>query len=63
MLFKTTADHEELRAKIREFAEAEVKPIAFLLDKENEFPADAIKKLGELGYMGIPYPKHLLIFG
>ncbi len=57
MLFKTTADHEELRAKIREFAEAEVKPIAFLLDKENEFPADAIKKLGELGYMGIPYPK------
>ncbi|WP_313133027.1 acyl-CoA dehydrogenase family protein [Anaerocolumna sp.] len=57
MLFKTTADHEDLRAKIREFAEAEVKPLAFLLDKESEFPTDAIQKLGEMGYMGIPYSK------
>lgn len=57
MLFKTTADHEDLRAKIREFAEAEVKPLAFLLDKESEFPMDAVKKLGEMGYMGIPFPK------
>jgi len=57
MLFKTTADHEDLRAKIREFAETEVKPLAFLLDKESEFPTDAIQKLGEMGIMGIPFPK------
>lgn len=57
MLFKSTADHEDLRAKVREFAEAEVKPLAFLLDKESEFPTDAIKKLGEMGIMGIPFPK------
>ena len=57
MLFQTTPAHEELRAKIRAFAEEEVKPIAFQLDQENAFPDEAIKKLGELGLMGIPYPK------
>ena len=57
MLFKTTEQHEALRAKIRAFAEAEVKPQAFLMDKENLFPDEAIKKLGEMGLMGIPYPK------
>ena len=57
MLFQTTPAHEELRAKIRAFAEEEVKPIAFQLDQENAFPDEAVKKLGELGLMGIPYPK------
>ena len=57
MLFQTTTAHEELRAKVRAFAEEEIKPIAFQLDKENEFPDEAIKKLGKLGLMGIPYPK------
>lgn len=56
MLYQTTQDHEQLRARIRSFAEEEVKPLAFMMDQGNEFPADAIKKLGELGLMGIPYP-------
>lgn len=34
MYFKTTDQHEDLRAKIRQFAEEEVKPIAFMLDQE-----------------------------
>ena len=57
MLFQTTQVHEELRAKIRAFAEEEIKPIAFLLDQQNEFPDEAIRKLGEMGLMGIPFPK------
>ena len=57
MLFQTTQAHEELRAKIRAFAEEEIKPIAFMLDQQNEFPDEAIRKLGELGLMGIPFPK------
>ncbi|MDR2770684.1 MAG: acyl-CoA dehydrogenase family protein [Clostridiales Family XIII bacterium] len=57
MSFKTTEAHEALRRRVREFAETEIQPLAFLLDKENEFPADAIKKFGEMGLMGIPYPK------
>lgn len=57
MLYKTTDEHEALRARVREFAEAEVKPIAFLLDKENQFPTEAVKKLGQMGLLGIPFPK------
>ena len=56
-MFQTTAAHEELRAKIRSFAEEEIKPLAFLMDQNNEFPEEAVKKLGKLGWMGIPYPK------
>ncbi len=57
MRYKTSEEHEALRAVIREFAETEIKPIAFMLDKENQFPRDAVEKLGEMGYMGIPYEK------
>ncbi len=56
MLYQTTQNHEQLRARIRSFAEEEVKPLAFMMDQQNEFPADAVKKLGEMGLMGIPYP-------
>ena len=57
MLFTTTEAHEELREKVRAFAEEEIKPIAFELDQNNEFPHEQIKKLGEMGLMGIPYDK------
>jgi butyryl-CoA dehydrogenase len=56
MLYNTTETHEALRAKIRAFAETEVKPNAFLMDKENAFPVEAVKKMGELGWLGIPFP-------
>ena len=55
MLYQTTQEHEALRAKVREFAEAEIKPIAFMLDKNNQFPTQAVQKMGELGLMGLPY--------
>lgn len=57
MLFSTSESHETLREKIRSFAEDEIKPIAFKLDRENEFPHESIKKLAKMGMMGIPYPK------
>ena len=43
MFFKTTDQHEAFRAKIREFAEAEIRPQAFLWDKENIFPTEVVK--------------------
>ena len=57
MFYKTTEEHEIFRKKIREFAENEVKPIAFLLDKENKFPIEVVNKLGTMGILGTPYPK------
>ncbi|MBS6366170.1 MAG: acyl-CoA dehydrogenase family protein [Clostridiales bacterium] len=56
MSFQTTEAHEALRAQIREFAEAEVKPLAFMMDQNNEFPADAVKKLAQMGILGLPFP-------
>ena len=57
MLFRTTDEHEALRKKVRAFAEEKVKPIAFDLDQKNEFRDDIVKEMGELGFMGVPYPK------
>ncbi|XOQ44574.1 MAG: ACYL-COA dehydrogenase, short-chain specific [Clostridium sp.] len=57
MFFKTTEEQEAFRAKVREFAESEIKPLAFTLDKENRFPDEIVQKMGKLGWMGIPYPK------
>ena len=57
MLFQTTPEHEALRAQIRAFAEEEIKPIAFMLDQQNGFPDEAVRKMGEKGWMGLPYPR------
>ena len=57
MSFTNTEAHEALKSEVRKFAEAEVKPIAFMLDRENGFPDEAVKKLGQMGMLGIPFPK------
>ena len=57
MQFTTTKDQEALRTKIRTWAEETVKPQAFLLDQGNVFPKEIVKTMGEMGLMGIPYPK------
>lgn len=57
MLFKTTEQHEQLRAGVRKFALEQIKPIAFLMDKENEFPDEGVAELGRMGLMGIPFTK------
>ena len=57
MYFQTTPEHEAFRAKVREFAEAEIKPYAFTWDKENLFPTEPVKKMAKLGWLGIPFPK------
>ena len=56
MYFKTSQEHEELRAKIREWAEREIKPIAFMLDQNNQFPGDQIRDFASQGDLVLPYP-------
>jgi butyryl-CoA dehydrogenase len=41
----------------KEFVENEVKPIAAEIDKTEEFPMETVKKMSEIGMMGIPFPK------
>ena len=48
--------HHELRAKVKAFAENEVKPIAAELDRKGEFSKDLTKKMGALGLFGMNIP-------
>jgi len=41
---------------VREFAAAEVAPIAAEIDRNHRFPEELIPRLAELGLMGVPYP-------
>jgi alkylation response protein AidB-like acyl-CoA dehydrogenase len=54
-----TEEHRMFRAMVREFAEAEVAPIAAEIDETQEFPKKTIEKMGRLGLMGIPFPEEL----
>src|SRR5262245_27586489 len=57
MDFDLPEDHELLRRTVRDFATAEVAPVAEELDRTKSFPYEIVRKLGELGLMGIPFPE------
>jgi alkylation response protein AidB-like acyl-CoA dehydrogenase len=57
MDFDLSPDHELIRRTVRDFAEQEVAPVAEHLDKTKSFPYEIVRKLGELGFMGIPFPE------
>src|SRR3546814_19192266 len=44
---------EMLRSSVRSFADDEIAPRAAAIDRDNEFPADLWRKLGDLGVLGI----------
>ena len=57
MDFELTPDQQLLRDTVREFARAEIAPVAERLDRDHEFPYEIVRKLGELDLMGIPFPE------
>lgn len=50
-----TEEHKMLRDMVRDFARNEVKPLAQDLDEKGGFPYESVKKMAELGLMGIPW--------
>ncbi len=52
-----TDEHEALRAVVRDFAAAEIEPFAAEWDRTHEFPVDTVRKMGDLGLFGIPFPE------
>lgn len=42
---------------VRQFAQKEIAPRAAQIDEEDRFPRDIIRKMGELGLLGIPIPE------
>ena len=54
--FTLTEDQEQLRREIRDFAAREIAPNVMRWDEACEFPADAVRQLGQMGLMGVIFP-------
>src|SRR4029450_9855748 len=59
MDFELSREQKLIQETVREFARAEVAPVAEELDREHRFPYEIVEKLGELGLMGIPFPEEV----
>ncbi|WP_409299059.1 acyl-CoA dehydrogenase [Peribacillus sp. SCS-26] len=57
MEFSLSKEQQMIKEMVRDFAEREIKPIAFELDRDSKFPEEVFKKIGELGLLGIPFPE------
>jgi alkylation response protein AidB-like acyl-CoA dehydrogenase len=54
--FRLTEEQEQLRKEIRDFAAREIAPLVMEWDEASEFPLATIKKLGEMGLLGMIFP-------
>lgn len=57
MDFRLTDEQTMLRDAVRDFAQQEIAPRAREVDETATFPADTFRKMGELGFLGLPYPE------
>lgn len=57
MNFQLTKEQDFVRKMVRDFAVAEVEPIAADIDKEHRFPEENVAKMSSLGLLGVPFPK------
>lgn len=49
--------HEQLRTRVREFVERELAPHADAWERERFFPNSVFRRMGELGLLGLKYPR------
>ncbi|MFC0272437.1 acyl-CoA dehydrogenase [Metabacillus herbersteinensis] len=56
MNLRFTEEQEMMRKMVRDFAQSEIAPVVERME-QGEFPRDILKKMGELGLMGIPIPE------
>jgi short/branched chain acyl-CoA dehydrogenase len=59
MWFALDDDTTLLQRTVRDFARSEVAPVAEELDRTKAFPYDLVRQMGELGWMGIPFPEEV----
>jgi len=50
-------EHHQVRETARKFADEVLAPQARETDEKEEFPTDAVRQMGELGFLGLPYPE------
>jgi butyryl-CoA dehydrogenase len=56
MNFDLSEEHEAFRKVVRDFAEREIAPHAERWDRQQVFPLDAVRAMGDLGLFGLPFP-------
>ncbi len=56
MNFELKEDQKLIREMIKDFSNAEIKPVAKSLEDEQEFPSRLLKKLAEIGVLGMSVP-------
>ena len=59
MFFDLPDEDRALQATVRDFAVNEVAPVAEHLDATKSFPTEIVRKMGALGWMGIPFPEEV----
>ncbi|MDQ6687099.1 MAG: acyl-CoA dehydrogenase family protein [Actinomycetota bacterium] len=57
MSFELSAEHEQFRRTVRDFAEKQIAPSAAQWDREHYFPTEVVQQMGELGLMGLTAPE------
>lgn len=57
MLIKFTEEQEMLRQMVREFTNAEIRPLAKKIDEDEKIPRELIEKIAEVGLLGTAFPE------
>lgn len=57
MFVEPSVEQDALRQMVREFAQSEIAPHAADWDRDHTFPVDVVRRMGDLGLFGIPFPE------
>ncbi len=57
MDFRISEEHEALRQSVRQFATETVAPVIGDYYERGEFPYEIVKKMGDMGLFGLPFPE------
>jgi butyryl-CoA dehydrogenase len=57
--YRLSAEQEEFRRTVEDFARVVVAPKAFDYDERGEFPYDVVKQMADMGLFGLPFPEEL----
>ncbi|HEY5728321.1 MAG TPA: acyl-CoA dehydrogenase family protein [Acidimicrobiia bacterium] len=57
--FELSSEHEAFRKVVRRFAETEIAPHAASWDRDHHFPENVVRKMGDLGLFGLPFPERI----
>ncbi|WP_435363450.1 acyl-CoA dehydrogenase [Haloarchaeobius sp. DYHT-AS-18] len=57
MDFSLSTEQKQIRDMVADFVDEEVVPVAADIDHDDEFPADLVSEMADLGLMGMPFPE------